>query len=82
MKLTPPVPAGAPLGGPKFAPRTVTTVPTAPKAGLTVPMDGPAIPEPVTLNPAPLLPCPLTVTTTGPLEAPGGTGARISVPLQ
>ena len=78
LKLTVPISAA----GPKFAPRTVTTVPSGPRAGLTVPMAGPDPPVPVTVNSTPLLAWPLTVTATSPVAAPGGTATRISASLQ
>ena len=45
-------------------------------------MAGPDPPVPVTVNSTPALGWPLTVTTTSPVAAPGGTATRISVSLQ
>ena len=47
--------------------------------GFNLPITGAG---PPTVNSIPLLACPLTVTTTGPVAAPTGTGALILVSLQ
>ena len=78
LKLTPPMSTA----GPNLEPRIVTVVPSGPRAGLTVPMAGPLPPVPVTVNSTPLLARPLTVTTTSPVTAPGGTATWISLSLQ
>lgn len=70
--------ARVPIVGPKFAPLTVTTVPTGPEVGLMLLMLGGG----VTVNGRPLLATPLTVTTTLPVVAPAGTGASMLVALQ
>src|SRR5438552_1782028 len=54
----------------------VTDVPTGPEVGERVLTLG------KTVKVTPLLAAPLTVTTTGPVVAPDGTGATILVPLQ
>ena len=72
--LTPPLPCV----GPKFAPVIVTTEPMAPELGARLVMLGAG----VTVNVDPLLAWPPTVTTTGPVAAPAGTGAVIEVALQ
>src|SRR5205807_601008 len=61
---------------PKFDPLIVTEMPTAPDVGDNVLITG------KTVNVIPLLALPLTVTTTEPVVAPVGTGARILVALQ
>ena len=78
LKLTPPISAV----GPNPSPRIVTTVPSTPSMGLTVPTAGPDPPAPVTVNSTPALGCPPTVTTTSPVAAPGGTITVIALPLQ
>ena len=68
-----------PCEAPKEVPVIATEVPTAPQTGLKALIAGPA---PVTVNSMPLLACPPTVTTTGPVVAPAGTGTSIRFPLQ
>src|SRR5262249_39311218 len=63
---------------PKFEPLIVTAVPTGADVGLSVAIAGGT----VTVNETPLLARPPTVTTTGPLVAPLGTGAVMLVALQ
>src|ERR1051325_1321386 len=63
---------------PKFVPAIVTAVPTGPAVGLSVVIVGGTLTVKVTL----LLTRPPTVTTTGPLVAPLGTGTVIFVALQ
>lgn len=63
---------------PKFVPVIVTDVPTGPCAGVRVVMLG-AAPTPKL---TPLLATPATLTTTGPVDAPAGTGTRMLVLLQ
>jgi len=63
---------------PKLKPFTVTEVPTLPEGGLMLVMPGP---EPTTKM-TPLLDSPPTVTITGPVVAPLGTGTAMLVPLQ
>jgi hypothetical protein len=58
----------------------VTGVPTAPEAGLRLVMLGAV--AVVTVNAAPLLATPPTVTTAFPVVAPIGTGATMLVALQ
>ena len=77
LKLTPPISAV----DPKCAPRIVTFVPSVPSMGLTVPMAGPLPPLPVTVSSAPALAWLLTVTTTSPVAAPGGTATWINPSL-
>src|ERR1051326_8264220 len=72
--FTPPLPCAEP----KFDPLIVTTEPTAPVFGARLEMLGAG----VTVNVAPLLACPPTITTTGPVVVPVGTGAVIDVALQ
>src|SRR5689334_12392930 len=67
-----------PCAGPKFAPLIVITEPIAPVFGASVVMLG----ADVTVKVDPELGCPPTVTTTGPVVAPVGTGAVIEVSLQ
>ena len=57
---------------------TVTGAPIAAEAGNKLPMLGVGI----TVNVAPALATPFTVTTTLPVVAPAGTGATIDVSLQ
>ena len=64
---------------PKFAPVIVTEVPTAPDVGFTLVIAGTGV---VTENVTPLLAAPFTVTTTGPVVAPAGTGATTLVAFQ
>lgn len=64
---------------PKFVPVTVMEVPTAPEFWLKPEMVGPAA---VTVKVTPLLATPPTVTTTGPVVAPFGTGTVMLVELQ
>jgi len=68
-----------PCVAPKFAPAIVTGVPTIPVTGFRPVMLGAGT---VTVNAAPLLATPPTVTTTFPVVAPTGTGATMLVPLQ
>jgi hypothetical protein len=68
-----------PCAVPKFAPAIVTEAPTSPEAGLNVEMLGAGT---VTVNPAPLLLCPPTVTTTLPVVAPAGTATTMLDALQ
>ncbi len=65
-----------PCVAPKVAPLIVTEVPTGPEVGDRVLMLG------ATLKVTPLLANPPTVTTTGPVVAPVGTGATMLVALQ
>src|SRR5436189_4232132 len=67
-----------PCVAPKFAPVIVTAVPTGPDVGLSVLIDGGT----VTVNGAPLLARPPTVTNTFPGVAPLGTGTVRLVALQ
>lgn len=67
-----------PCVGPKLAPEIVITEPMAPVFGARLTMLGAG----VTVKVTPLLACPPTVTTTGPVVAPVGTGAVIEVALQ
>src|SRR5216683_811868 len=67
-----------PWVAPKFAPATVTAVPTSPEVGDKLLIDGGGI----IVNTIPLLACPFTVTTTLPVAAPAGTGTTIEVALQ
>ncbi len=57
---------------PKLVPVIVTDAPTAPEAGDKLVTLG------ITVNDEPLLATPLTVTTTGPVLVPLGTGAMIA----
>lgn len=59
----------------------VTTVPTAPEAGLTLETCG-VDPTTTTVNATPLLATPPTLTITLPLVAPAGTGTTILLALQ
>src|SRR4029077_17848732 len=78
--------AGVPLNAtvlvpwlaPKFVPVIVTEVPTGPEVGLKLVIVGVGS----TVNVIPLLATPFTVTTTGPVVAPLGTGTTIDVALQ
>ena len=54
----------------------VTEVPTAPEVGARLFILG------VTVKVTPLLACPLTVTTTGPVVAAAGTGTAMLVTVQ
>src|SRR5215467_2125518 len=63
---------------PKFAPEIVTEVPIFPELGLSPLMLGAG----TTVKVTPLLWMPPTVTTTGPVVAPDGTGTMITVELQ
>ena len=74
MNLTVLVPCVAP----KFAPVIVTGVPITPEVGLKLVMLGAAD----TVNVTALLAIPDTVTMTGPVVAPVGTGATMLVELQ
>ena len=67
-----------PRVAPKFAPVTLTVVPTGPEVGFKEPMIG-SVP---TVKETPLLACPPTVTTTGPVVAPAGAVTVIDVSLQ
>jgi hypothetical protein len=67
----------APCDAPKFVPVIVTAVPTTPDVGLTLVILGGV----VTAKLTPLLAMPFTVTTTGPVVAPPGTGATMLVAL-
>jgi len=69
-----------PLVAPKLAPAIVTDVPTGPLVGLRVVILGAT--DANTVNATPLLATPPTVTVTGPVVAPLGTGATILVALQ
>ena len=69
-----------PCDPPKLVPEIVTEVPTRPEVGLRVEMFGPG--DEVTVNVMLLLATPPTVTTTGPVVAPVGTGTTILVSLQ
>src|SRR5436190_1646817 len=66
-----------PFVAPKFAPAIVTALPTGPDVGLSVVIAGGT----VTVKLTPLLASPPTVTTTGPLVAPVGTGTVMLVAL-
>ena len=66
-----------PCVAPKFVPKMVTEVPASPKFGLRDEMLGGT-----TVKLIPLLATPPTVTTTFPVVAPLGTGAKMSVALQ
>jgi len=63
---------------PKFAPLTVTDVPSGPDVGLIPEMLGAG----TTVNVIPLLWTPPTVTTTGPVVAPAGTEVMMLVAFQ
>jgi len=67
-----------PLVDPKLVPVIVTDVPTTPEVGERLVMFGGA----TTVNDLPLLPTPLSATTTLPVPAPAGTVATIDVGLQ
>jgi hypothetical protein len=67
-----------PWVAPKFVPVIVTDVPTGPELGERLLMLGGT----VTVNVTPLLARPATVTTTGPVVAPLGTGTTMLVLLQ
>src|SRR2546426_1172743 len=66
-----------PCVAPKFVPKMVTEVPASPKVGLRDEMLGGT-----TVKLIPLLATPPTVTTTFPVVAPLGTGAKMLVLLQ
>jgi hypothetical protein len=68
-----------PCVDPKFVPVIVTFVVSGPEAGDTFVIVGVGI---VTVKGTALLAVPPTVTTTGPLVAPAGTGTTICVALQ
>jgi hypothetical protein len=68
-----------PCAEPKFAPAIVTEAPTDADAGFRLEILGAAA---GTVNAIPLLACPLTVTTTLPLDAPAGTATVIVVEFQ
>ena len=68
-----------PWVAPKLDPAMVTDVPTTPVAGVTFVMAGPGVP---TVNVEPLLVCPATPTTTGPVVAPTGTVVTMLVGVQ
>jgi hypothetical protein len=68
-----------PCVAPKFAPAIVTDVPTTPDAGFRLVILGAGT---VTVNAAPLLATPPTVTTTFPVVAPAGAAATMLVALQ
>ena len=70
-----------PCVDPKSDPVIVTDVPTGPEVGERLVIAG-AVEVVVTVNVTPLLATPPTVTTTGPVVAPVGTGATIDMPLQ
>ena len=61
---------------PNVVPLMVTESPTPPDVGERLFILG------VTVKVTPLLACPLTVTTTGPVVAAAGTGAAMLVALQ
>ena len=65
-----------PCVAPKLVPVISTDVPTGPESGLNARIVG------VTVNSAPSLASPPTVTTTPPVVAPAGTAAVIDVSLQ
>jgi len=67
-----------PWVAPKFVPLIVTGVPSPADDGDRLLMAGVAN----TVKAAPALDTPLTVTTTGPVDAPAGTGTAIEVALQ
>jgi hypothetical protein len=67
-----------PWVAPKFVPMMVTGAPTAAEGGDKLMMPGVVN----TMNAAPALATPFTVTTTFPVVAPAGTGATIDVALQ
>ena len=67
-----------PWVAPKFVPVTVTDVPLDPDVGLRLVMLGVGM----TVKVKPLLATPPTVTMTGPVVAPAGTGAMMLVALQ
>lgn len=69
-----------PCDGPKFVPVIVTEVPTGPEVGFRLAIFGAG--AEVTVKVDPLLARPPTVTTTGPVVAPVGTGALMLVSLQ
>lgn len=69
-----------PCDAPKFVPLIVTKVPTGPEVGLRPVILGPG--AEVTVKVEPLLATPPTVTTTGPVVAPPGTGTLMLVSLQ
>jgi len=61
---------------PNVVPLIVTESPTPPEVGERLFIFG------ATVKVTPLLACPLTVTTTGPVVAAAGTGAAMLVALQ
>lgn len=65
-----------PCVAPKPVPVTVILVPGSPPFGVSVLITG------GTVKVTPLLACPFTVTTTGPVVALAGTGAKMAVALQ
>jgi len=67
-----------PCTAPKFAPVTLTVVPTGPEVGPTEPMTG-SVP---TVKVTPSLTWPPTVTTTGPVPTPTGAVTVIALSLQ
>jgi hypothetical protein len=69
----------APCEDPKFVPVIVTELPIVPDAGFTLVIVGAGV---ITVNSAPLLATPPTVTTTLPDVALLGTGTRILVGFQ
>ena len=75
LKAIVPVPCVAP----KFVPLITTDAPTGPEVGFNPLIDGGG---PVTVKVTPLLACPPTVTTTGPVAAVAGTGTVIEASLQ
>jgi hypothetical protein len=68
-----------PGADPKFVPVMVTEVPTAPEVGERLVMLGAVVTVKLKLL---LLAVPPTVTTTGPVVAPEGTGATMLLALQ
>jgi hypothetical protein len=68
-----------PCAAPKFAPLIVTAAPTMPDGGETLVILGAGV---VTVNGAPLLAEPPTVTTTLPVVAPVGTGTTMPLAVQ
>jgi hypothetical protein len=68
----------APWAVPKFAPAILTATPIAAEEGTRLLMVGGCS----TVKDVPALATPFTVTTTGPVVAPAGTGTTIAVPLQ
>ncbi|HTR67542.1 MAG TPA: hypothetical protein VMH85_17310 [Terriglobales bacterium] len=68
-----------PRVAPKLAPLMVTEVPAVAEVGVTLLITGAGV---GTVKLTPLLATPLTVTTTGPVVAPAGTGTVIEDPFQ